>query len=162
MRAASRARRPRRGPSPSTAPALRADRVDLRRNRTSISAATRGSKRSIELPFFSLQTSELGKLLLVLSLAAFAIDQGRRLGERQRTLRLLRSGSFPRCSCSLQPDLGTAAVYGAITLAILFVSGTLDALCAHRRARPGAPSTLILVVAPAVGHPSSRAISRNG
>ena len=44
--------------------------------------AARGSRRSFELPFFSFQPSELGKLLLVLALAGFVIDGARRrLGE---------------------------------------------------------------------------------
>ena len=40
--------------------------------------AARGSRRSFELPFFSFQPSELGKLLLVLALAGFVIDGARR------------------------------------------------------------------------------------
>src|SRR5215211_9382303 len=40
--------------------------------------ATRGSKRWIELPFFTFQPSELGKVLLVITLAAFVIDRTRR------------------------------------------------------------------------------------
>ena len=40
---------------------------------------TRGSRRWLELPFFRLQPSELGKLLLVLALSAFLIDRVRRL-----------------------------------------------------------------------------------
>ena len=39
--------------------------------------ATRGSRRWIELPFFTFQPSELGKLLLILALAAFALDRAR-------------------------------------------------------------------------------------
>jgi rod shape determining protein RodA len=37
----------------------------------------RGSKRAIELPFFSFQASELGKVLLILALAAFVLDRVR-------------------------------------------------------------------------------------
>ncbi len=45
--------------------------------------ATRGSHRWIELPFFTFQPSELGKVLLVVTLAAFVIDRSReRLGAR--------------------------------------------------------------------------------
>ena len=40
--------------------------------------AARGSRRAFELPFFSFQPSELGKLLLVLALAGFVIDGARR------------------------------------------------------------------------------------
>ncbi|MDX6636536.1 MAG: rod shape determining protein RodA [Solirubrobacterales bacterium] len=115
--------------------------------------ATRGSKRSITLPFFSLQTSELGKLLLVLALAAFAMDQGRRVGERRRTARILVMGLLPAMLVFAQPDLGTAAVYVAITFAILFVAGTRWTHFAFIGGLAAAAVTLILVVAPTVGHP---------
>ena len=39
--------------------------------------ATRGSHRWIELPFFTFQPSELGKVLLVVTLAAFVLDRAR-------------------------------------------------------------------------------------
>jgi rod shape determining protein RodA len=115
--------------------------------------ATRGSKRSLDLPFFTLQTSELGKLLLVLALAAFAIDQGRRLSERQRTARLLLMGFIPACMVFAQPDLGTASVYIAVTLAILFVAGTSWKHFAFLGGVATGAVTLILVIAPAIGHP---------
>ena len=54
--------------------------------------ATRGSKRWIELPFFTFQPSELGKVLLIAALAGFAIDRGRRVTERQHTARILLAG----------------------------------------------------------------------
>src|SRR2546423_10155251 len=44
-----------------------------------LGTATRGSKRWIDLPFFKLQSSELGKVLLIVALAAFMIDRMRRL-----------------------------------------------------------------------------------
>src|SRR5258705_5631335 len=43
-----------------------------------IGAAARGSQRWISLPFFKLQPSELGKVLLILALSAFAVDRFRR------------------------------------------------------------------------------------
>ena len=85
--------------------------------------ATRGSRRWIELPFFTFQPSELGKVLLVITLAAFVIDRSRRVSERQRTVRILALGLFPAALVFLQPDLGTALVYAVITLAVLFIAG---------------------------------------
>jgi rod shape determining protein RodA len=118
-----------------------------------LGTATRGSKRSISLPFFTLQTSELGKILLILALAGFAIDQGRRLSERQRTGRMLLMGLVPAALIFAQPDLGTAAVYMAITLAVLYVAGTRWTHFAFLGALATGAVTLILVIAPAVGHP---------
>ena len=85
--------------------------------------AARGSRRAFELPFFSFQPSELGKLLLVLALAGFVIDGARRGSERQRTVRYLCLGLAPAALVFLQPDLGTALVFGAITLAVMYVGG---------------------------------------
>ena len=52
------------------------------------------------------------------------IDRARRgSDERQRTARLLLMGFVPAAIVFVQPDLGTALVYGVITLAILFIAG---------------------------------------
>ena len=42
-------------------------------------AATRGSKRWIDIGFFTFQPSEFGKVLLALLLAAFLRDRAKRL-----------------------------------------------------------------------------------
>jgi rod shape determining protein RodA len=115
--------------------------------------ATRGSRRWIELPFFTFQPSELGKLLLVITLAAFVIDRARRASERQRTLRMLALGLFPAMLVFLQPDLGTALVYGVITLAVLFIAGVPWSHFAALLGGAAATVAIVLVIAPAVGTP---------
>jgi rod shape determining protein RodA len=115
--------------------------------------AARGSRRAFDLPFFSFQPSELGKLLLVLALAGFVIDGARRGSARQRTVRYLCLGLAPAALVFLQPDLGTALVYGAITFAVMYVGGVR---WTHFAAIGGATVALIaivLVIAPAVGTP---------
>ena len=82
----------------------------------------RGSTQSLELPFFTFQPAELGKLLLVLSLAGFVIDGARRGSENQRTIRYLALGLAPTGLVLLQ-DLGTSLVFGAITIAIMVAAG---------------------------------------
>ena len=115
--------------------------------------AARGSRRAFELPFFSFQPSELGKLLLVLALAGFVIDGARRGSEVQRTVRYLCLGLAPAALVFLQPDLGTSLVFAVATLAVMYfggvpwthfavIGGVLTALVA-----------LVLVVAPATGFP---------
>lgn len=84
--------------------------------------AARGSTNSLELPLFTFQPAELGKLLLVLSLAGFVIDGARRGSEGQRTIRYLALGFAPTGLVLLQ-DLGTSLVFGAITLAIMVAAG---------------------------------------
>jgi rod shape determining protein RodA len=115
--------------------------------------ATRGSRRWIELPFFTFQPSELGKVLLILALAGFAIDRGRRIGERQRTARLLLLGFVPALLVIIQPDLGTGIVYIVITLATLFVVGVRWTHFALLGGLLAAAVAAVLVIAPAIGHP---------
>lgn len=118
-----------------------------------LGSATRGSKRWIDLPFFTFQPSELGKLLLVLALAGFVIDRVRRQSEAQRTARLLLLGLVPGAIVMLQPDLGTGLVYGAVTLAILFAAGVRWTHFAALGGLAVAAVTIVVVVAPAIGTP---------
>jgi rod shape determining protein RodA len=115
--------------------------------------ATRGTRGWIELPFFRFQPSELGKVLLIVSLAAFALDTARRTSEARRTLRLLALGAFPAALVLLQPDLGTALVYGAVTLAIMFVAGISWQHFAIMGTVAVSVITVVLVIAPALGTP---------
>jgi rod shape determining protein RodA len=115
--------------------------------------ATRGSRRWIELPFFTFQPSELGKLLLILSLAAFALDRVRRSTETRRTARLLVLGVVPAAIVFLAPDLGSGLVYGVITLAVLFIAGISWKQFAALGAIAAAAVAFVLVIAPAIGTP---------
>jgi len=115
--------------------------------------AARGSRRSFELPFFSFQPSELGKLLLVLALAGFVIDGARRGSEVQRTIRYLCLGLAPAALVFLQPDLGTSLVYVVATLAVMYFGGVPWTHFAVIGGALVAFVALVLVVAPAVGTP---------
>jgi rod shape determining protein RodA len=115
--------------------------------------AARGSRRSFELPFFSFQPSELGKLLLVLALAGFVIDGARRGSATQRTVRYLVLGLAPAALVFLQPDLGTSMVLVAATLAVMYFGGVPWTHFAIIGAALVALISLVLVVAPAVGVP---------
>jgi len=89
-----------------------------------IGTAARGSKRWLELPLFNFQPSELGKVLLVVALAAFITDRMRRVGSRETTARTMLLGLVPTLLVMAQPDLGTSLVYVVGTLGVLFVAGT--------------------------------------
>ena len=116
--------------------------------------ATRGSRRWIELPFFTFQPSELGKVLLILVLAAVVVDRMRPgVPERKRTARILLLGVIPAALVFLQPDLGTALVYGVVTISVLFLAGTSWKHFAVLGALGAAIVTVVLVIAPAVGKP---------
>jgi rod shape determining protein RodA len=116
-----------------------------------LGAAARGSKRWIELPFFRLQPSELGKVLLIVALAAFTVDRMRRLGDRDTTSRLLLLAIFPAILVVAQPDLGSGLVYIAIVAAILFVAGTKWTHFAALGGLAAVVITGVLVVGPAIG-----------
>src|SRR4051794_2105625 len=126
-----------------------------------LGSATRGSKRWITLPFFTFQPSELGKILLICALAGFAIDRSRHVTERARTARLMAMGFLPAALVFIQPDLGTGAVYAVITLAVLFIAGVKWTHFAFLGALVAAAATLVLVVAPLVGHPVLQGYQQN-
>ncbi len=88
-----------------------------------VGTAVRGSNRWINLPFFQFEPSELAKVLLCLSLAAFVFERVRRPYGLRQTATLLGLGLAPAALVFLQPDLGTGIVLVAIALTIVFISG---------------------------------------
>jgi len=111
----------------------------------------RGSQRAINLPFFSFQASELGKVLLTLALAALVVDRARRLRERETTALVMLAALVPAMFVIAQPDLGSGMVYVVTAFTMLFVAGVswkhLSALVALGLIA----LTFVLVAAPAVG-----------
>ena len=85
--------------------------------------AVRGSKRWIDLGPFQFQPSEFGKLFFVLAIAGFLVERGRRVGELGTVATAIGLGLVPMGLVFLQPDLGTALVYGAALTAVLFLAG---------------------------------------
>jgi rod shape determining protein RodA len=116
-----------------------------------VAGATRGSKRWIETPFLRFQPSELGKVLLVLSLSAFIVDRMRRMGGRDTTARIMLLGLVPTMMVMAQPDLGTSMVYVVGTLALLFVAGAPWRHFAALAALGAVAVALTLVVLPQAG-----------
>ncbi|HTX07159.1 MAG TPA: rod shape-determining protein RodA [Solirubrobacteraceae bacterium] len=111
-----------------------------------------GAARWIPLPFFQLQPSEFGKVLLICSLSAFVVDRSRRLHERRTTARIMLLAIVPAMIVIPQPDLGTALVYIAVGFAVLFFAGTSWKQLVALAALFVAAIVLVLVVAPATGH----------
>jgi rod shape determining protein RodA len=116
-----------------------------------LGTATRGSKRWIDLPFFKLQSSELGKVLLVAALAGFMVDRMRRLSERETTSRILLLAILPAMLVVIQPDLGSGLVYLAIACSVLFVAGTKWTHFLLIGALTASIAVGVLVAAPAAG-----------
>ncbi len=88
-----------------------------------VAETVRGSKRWLDLGVIQFQPSELGKVLFVLALAGFVVG---RVGPRTRwrtIFSVLGLGVAPILLVFMQPDLGTALVYGASLFAVLFFVG---------------------------------------
>jgi len=116
-----------------------------------IGASARGSKRSIDFGFINLQSSELGKVLLILALAGFVVDRVRRLNEPETTSRVMLLALLPAMLVVAQPDLGSGMVYLAIALAVLFVAGTKWTHFAALGVLAVGAVLLVLVAAPKAG-----------
>jgi rod shape determining protein RodA len=86
-------------------------------------AATRGSRRWIEVGFFRFQPSEFGKVLFTLFLAGFLADRAKRMGEISPAIGAVALAAVPIALVFLQPDIGSALVYIAALAAVLFVAG---------------------------------------
>jgi rod shape determining protein RodA len=86
-------------------------------------AATRGSRRWIDVGVFTFQPSEFGKVLFVLVLAGFLAGRARNMTSPAAPLAALGYGVVPIVLVFVQPDIGTALVYSAALAAVLFVAG---------------------------------------
>jgi rod shape determining protein RodA len=116
-----------------------------------LGVAARGSQRWIPLPFFNLQPSEVGKVLLIVTLSAFAVDRVRRLDEWRTTCRIMVLAAFPAMLVVAQPDLGSGMVYIVIAGAVLFVAGTKWTHFAALGTLLVTAIVVVLVAAPSAG-----------
>jgi len=116
-----------------------------------LGSEARGARRAIQLPFFSFQASELGKVLILVVLSAFIVDRARRLGDRDTTAGTMLLALVPAALVMVQPDLGSALVYLAIVVTALFVAGVPGRHFAGLAALGAIAVVLTLVAAPAVG-----------
>lgn len=110
-----------------------------------------GSTRAISLPLFSFQSSEIGKVLLIVFLAAFIVDRARTLRDRDTTVRVMALMLVPTMIVIAEPDIGSSLVYVSIALMALFVAGTSWKHFAGLAALAIVALTLVLAVAPALG-----------
>jgi rod shape determining protein RodA len=113
--------------------------------------AIRGAHRWIPLPFLQLQSSEFGKALLIITLAAFVVDRSRRLQERRTTARIMLLALVAAMIVIPQPDLGTGLVYVSIAFMTLFVAGTSWKQLTALVAMFVAAVAIVLAGAPALG-----------
>jgi rod shape determining protein RodA len=112
---------------------------------------TRGSRRWLDLGSFRFQPSEFGKLLFVLALAGFLAERGKRINEPRTVLTAVALAALPVTLVFIQPDFGTALVYGAALAAVLFIAGTRWLMLAALTSTVVLGAALILWVLPAAG-----------
>jgi rod shape determining protein RodA len=113
--------------------------------------AAKGSVRSINFPLFSFQSSELGKVLLIVALSALIVERARHLGERDTTVRVMIAALIPAMFVIAQPDLGSGMVYMTIAYMLLFIAGTSWRQLAALAALVVVAASFVLVAAPAAG-----------
>ncbi|HEX4466023.1 MAG TPA: FtsW/RodA/SpoVE family cell cycle protein [Solirubrobacteraceae bacterium] len=113
--------------------------------------SARGSQRAINFPLFSFQASELGKVLLIVSLSAFVVERARYLRERDTTVRVIIGALVPAMFVIAQPDLGSGMVYMVVAYALLFVVGSSWRHLVGLAVLVAVSAALVLAVAPAVG-----------
>ncbi len=116
-----------------------------------IGHAAKGSVRAINLPLFSFQASELGKVLLILALSAFLVDRARELRQRDTTILLMIAALIPAMLVIAQPDLGSGLVYMVIAYVLLFIAGASWRHLAALAALVVVSAAFVLVAAPAAG-----------
>jgi rod shape determining protein RodA len=88
-----------------------------------VGANVRGSKRWIELGSFRLQPSELGKILLILFLAAFVANRVRSGSPWRTVWGAVGLAAIPMALVFKEPDFGSTLIYGAALIAVLFFGG---------------------------------------
>lgn len=116
-----------------------------------VGAEAKGGQRWIPLGFFNLQPSELAKIGMIVVLASFLADRSREDSDSRVTLYTLGFAALPALLVFLQPDFGTALVLGAITIALMFLSGTRMLHFAAMAAALASGLILVIKVLPWVG-----------
>jgi rod shape determining protein RodA len=109
------------------------------------------ARRWIPLPLLEFQSSEFGKVLVIVALAGFAVDRARRIHEWRTTARIMLLAVLAALLVIPQPDLGTGMVYVAVGFSILFFAGTSFKQIAALVTLFVVSIAIVLAGAPAVG-----------
>lgn len=88
-----------------------------------LGSTARGSTSWIELGPLRLQPSELGKVVMAFVIAVVLVERIKSMEPARLSLMVAGLTAVPAGMVFLQPDLGTALVYAAIALAMLWVAG---------------------------------------
>jgi rod shape determining protein RodA len=111
----------------------------------------RGSQRWLDIGSFRFQPSEFGKLMLVLALAGFIADRGKRIAEARTVLAVVGLAAVPLLLVFEEPDIGSSLVYGAALAGVLFIAGTRWLHLGALAAVAAAVGAFVLWLGPALG-----------
>jgi rod shape determining protein RodA len=89
-----------------------------------VGAIRQGAQRWISLGFMDLQPSEVAKPAVVMALAVLLAPVAENRMRWMRVAKALAIAGLPAALVFVQPDLGTALVFGFVTIVMLYVAGT--------------------------------------
>jgi rod shape determining protein RodA len=111
----------------------------------------RGSHRWINLGFFQLQPSELGKVVVVASVAGFLATRGKAVTSFSSVVGALGIGAVPVLLVFFEPDFGTAMIYVAGVVGVLYFAGARWQHLVSLAALGAGLATAVLWILPAQG-----------
>lgn len=82
-----------------------------------------GSRRWVDVGGTLVQPSEIAKLVLIIALAKFLADRQEQMGSPRVFLMSLAIALVPAALVFVEPDLGSAVIFGAIWLGMVVVAG---------------------------------------
>ena len=88
-----------------------------------VGTVVNGSRRWLDLGPIALQPSEFGKFLALIAITGFLAGRAREVRSGRVFLLGLGMLALPAAIVFLQPDFGTAQVYGYLALGVLFFAG---------------------------------------
>jgi rod shape determining protein RodA len=88
-----------------------------------LAVTTFGAARWLDLGIIQFQPSELGKFLIVLTLANLVANRAEEISRLNFVLQTLIHVGVPVVLVFLQPDLSTAIIYGVVWFAIMWAAG---------------------------------------
>ena len=89
-----------------------------------VGAIRQGAQRWISLGFMDLQPSEVAKPAVVMALAVLLAPMTEATMRWLRVAKALALAAIPAALVFVQPDLGTALVFGFVTIVMLYIAGT--------------------------------------
>jgi rod shape determining protein RodA len=116
-----------------------------------VGSSTNGAGRWINLGFYQFQPSEFGKLGVCLALAGLLADRRLVLSSWRTTALAVGLVALPAALVFKEPDFGTALVYAAILISMLFIAGTRVRQLAALAGIAALVAALTLAVLPAAG-----------